>query len=161
MRSVMDEVIEVLEEMLIRRSSPFSVHFHISRSTIVVKDVKFQGHNNLLNKVTQKGGQDLIRLGSSGSPSIDRMAPSLKTRMGRCNRQGVVVEVPADDQGGCSTPKGRRFRIPEPLSCPPAPMKAKSAPKNCSSRVSSSTAAFFAPLEEELELFFLFAFRKI
>ncbi|CAI0377043.1 unnamed protein product [Linum tenue] len=159
MRSVMDEVIEVLEEMLIRRSSPFSVHFHISRSTIVVKVPKLSICGELLPAHLQNA--NCSRLGSSGSPSIDRMAPSLKTRMGRCNRQGVVVEVPADDQGGCSTPKGRRFRIPEPLSCPPAPMKAKSAPKNCSSRVSSSTAAFFAPLEEELELFFLFAFRKI
>ncbi|CAL1385071.1 unnamed protein product [Linum trigynum] len=90
------------------------------------------------------------------------MAPSSKTRAGRCNRHGAVEVPDDDDQGGCSTPKGKSFRIPEALSCPPAPMKAKKPPppKFCS-RVSTPAVAFFAPLEEELDLFFLFAFRKI
>ncbi|KAH7512465.1 hypothetical protein FEM48_Zijuj12G0093600 [Ziziphus jujuba var. spinosa] len=55
----------------------------------------------------------------------------------------------------CSTPKARRFRIPELLSCPPAPKKRRVAPKCSSSR---SPIAFFAP--PDLEIFFLFALRN-
>ncbi|GLT41967.1 hypothetical protein SLA2020_159940 [Shorea laevis] len=55
--------------------------------------------------------------------------------------------------GGCSIPKGQKFRIPEMLSCPPAPMK----PKFCSKRQNSSQIAFYAP--PEIELFFYSAFR--
>ncbi|KAF8403813.1 hypothetical protein HHK36_011919 [Tetracentron sinense] len=53
---------------------------------------------------------------------------------------------------GCSTPKGQRFRIPEILTCPPAPKKLRVA-SNCSSHRSPIT--FFAP--PDLELFFFFA----
>ncbi|GLT96057.1 hypothetical protein SLE2022_137060 [Rubroshorea leprosula] len=55
---------------------------------------------------------------------------------------------------GCSTPKGQKFRLPEMLSCPPAPMK----PKFCSKRKKSSQIAFYAP--PEIELFFYSAFRN-
>ncbi|GKV32619.1 hypothetical protein SLEP1_g41213 [Rubroshorea leprosula] len=54
--------------------------------------------------------------------------------------------------GGCSTPKGQKFRIPEMLSCPPAAMK----PKFCSKRKKSSQIAFYAPTD--IELFFYTAF---
>ncbi|KAK3217788.1 hypothetical protein Dsin_011758 [Dipteronia sinensis] len=67
-----------------------------------------------------------------------------------------------DINGGCSTPKGERFRIPEILSCPPAPMKkasttTSSKPSKRSS--SSSPIPFFAP--PDIELFFLFAFPNV
>uniref|UniRef100_A0A6N2N5M8 Cyclin-dependent protein kinase inhibitor SMR13 n=1 Tax=Salix viminalis TaxID=40686 RepID=A0A6N2N5M8_SALVM len=56
---------------------------------------------------------------------------------------------------GCSTPKAQRFRIPEILSCPPAPMKRRVTTK-CSSK--ESPMVFFAP--PDIELFFLFAFHN-
>ncbi|KAJ4971671.1 hypothetical protein NE237_004770 [Protea cynaroides] len=57
---------------------------------------------------------------------------------------------------GCSTPKAQRFRIPEILSCPPAPKKRRVASNYSSPRTPIS---FFAP--PDLELFFFFAFRDI
>ncbi|PON49262.1 hypothetical protein PanWU01x14_231370 [Parasponia andersonii] len=57
-----------------------------------------------------------------------------------------------DNNKGCSTPKAKRYKIPGLLSCPPPPKKRKVSPR------SSSHIAFFAP--PDLELFFLFAFRK-
>ncbi|KAL2327017.1 hypothetical protein Fmac_020444 [Flemingia macrophylla] len=50
---------------------------------------------------------------------------------------------------GCSTPKGKRFRIPETLTCPPAPKK-KKVTLPCSSKRS---LAFFASPDIELFLF--------
>ena len=60
-------------------------------------------------------------------------------------------------QNGCSTPKGKRFRIPENLSCPPAPMKPRVTPKFLSRR--SSAITFFAP--PDIDLFFFLAFRNV
>ncbi|KAK7278905.1 hypothetical protein RJT34_23944 [Clitoria ternatea] len=51
----------------------------------------------------------------------------------------------------CFTPKGKRFRIPEMLTCPPAPKKRRSVTFTCSSK--RSPIAFFA--SPDLELFFL------
>ncbi|XVE75639.1 hypothetical protein DITRI_Ditri12bG0109300 [Diplodiscus trichospermus] len=58
---------------------------------------------------------------------------------------------------GCSTPKGQRFRIPEILSCPPAPMKPRVGPKFLSRN--SSAITFFAP--PDIELFFFLAFQNV
>ncbi|XWS66374.1 hypothetical protein CRYUN_Cryun05aG0193900 [Craigia yunnanensis] len=60
-------------------------------------------------------------------------------------------------QAGCSTPKGQRFRMPEILSCPPAPMKLRVAPKFLSRR--SSAITFFSP--PDIELFFFLAFQNV
>ncbi|KAK9273311.1 hypothetical protein L1049_018118 [Liquidambar formosana] len=57
---------------------------------------------------------------------------------------------------GCSTPKAQRFRIPEILTCPPAPKKRRVV-SNCA--LQRSPIAFFAP--PDLELFFFFALRDI
>ncbi|XAR68588.1 hypothetical protein NMG60_11003767 [Bertholletia excelsa] len=57
---------------------------------------------------------------------------------------------------GCSTPKGPRFRMPEILTCPPAPKKRR-ALSNCS--LQRNPIAFFAP--PDIELFFLFALRDV
>ncbi|EOY09318.1 hypothetical protein QUC31_010553 [Theobroma cacao] len=60
-------------------------------------------------------------------------------------------------QTGCSTPKGQRFRIPDTLTCPPAPMKPRVAPKLLSRR--SSAITFFAP--PDIDLFFFLAFQNV
>ncbi|XP_042499907.1 cyclin-dependent protein kinase inhibitor SMR9-like [Macadamia integrifolia] len=62
----------------------------------------------------------------------------------------------SNDMSGCSTPKGQRFRIPDILSCPPAPKKRRVAPNWSSPR---SPISFFSP--PDLELFFFFALRDI
>lgn len=59
---------------------------------------------------------------------------------------------------GCSTPKGKKFRIPRINKCPPAPMKRRSSTIFSSSACTSlkrSPVAFFSP--PDLELFFFFA----
>ncbi|QCE05257.1 hypothetical protein DEO72_LG9g260 [Vigna unguiculata] len=57
-----------------------------------------------------------------------------------------------DDQNEediCSTPKGKRFRIPEVSTCPPAPKKRRVLPITCSSK--KSIAFFSSP---DMEIFF-------
>lgn len=65
-------------------------------------------------------------------------------------------EEEASSRNGCCTPKGKRFRIPEILTCPPAPKKRRVTP-NCLTK--RSPIAYFAP--PDIELFFFFAFRNI
>ncbi|KAG7600191.1 hypothetical protein ISN44_As06g043160 [Arabidopsis suecica] len=55
-------------------------------------------------------------------------------------------------ESGCCTPKSEKSRIPEMLTCPPAPKKQKVA-QNCALR--RRQIAFFAP--PDVELFFVFA----
>ncbi|XP_035544893.1 cyclin-dependent protein kinase inhibitor SMR9-like [Juglans regia] len=59
---------------------------------------------------------------------------------------------------GCSTPKARRFRIPDisSSSCPPAPKKRRVTSSYVSNR---SPIAFYAP--PDIELFFFLAFQNI
>ncbi|AEE76437.1 hypothetical protein AT3G20898 [Arabidopsis thaliana] len=52
--------------------------------------------------------------------------------------------------GGCCTPKAKKSRIPEMLTCPPAPKKQRVS-KNCVLR--RRQIVFFAP--PEIELFFV------
>ncbi|KAG2306414.1 hypothetical protein Bca52824_026162 [Brassica carinata] len=52
--------------------------------------------------------------------------------------------------GGCCTPKSQKSRIPEMLTCPPAPKKQR-VPQNCVLR--RRQIVFFAP--PEIELFFV------
>ncbi|CAH8334503.1 unnamed protein product [Eruca vesicaria subsp. sativa] len=52
--------------------------------------------------------------------------------------------------GGCCTPKSQKSRIPELLTCPPAPKKQR-VPQNCVLR--RRQIVFFAP--PEIELFFV------
>ncbi|KAK2653227.1 hypothetical protein Ddye_013083 [Dipteronia dyeriana] len=86
------------------------------------------------------------------------------SRSSESENQAAEASSKQDINGGCSTPKGERFRIPEILSCPPAPMKktstttsSKSSKRSTSS--SSSPIPFFAP--PDIELFFLFAFQNV
>ena len=57
---------------------------------------------------------------------------------------------------GCSTPKAKRFKIPEILTCPPAPKKRKVMPKCSSNR---TPIAFFA--SPDIELFFFTALENV
>lgn len=59
----------------------------------------------------------------------------------------------------CSTPKAQRFRIPEMLSCPPAPKKRRVTSSFVSDSNIRSPIPFFAP--PEIELFFFLAFQNI
>ncbi|CAN6919123.1 unnamed protein product [Brassica oleracea var. botrytis] len=52
--------------------------------------------------------------------------------------------------GGCYTPKAHKYRIPELLTCPPAPKKQR-VPQNCVLR--RRQIVFFAP--PDIELFFV------
>ncbi|KAG2317497.1 hypothetical protein Bca4012_068387 [Brassica carinata] len=52
--------------------------------------------------------------------------------------------------GGCCTPKAHKYRIPEMLTCPPAPKKQR-VPQNCVLR--RRQIVFFAP--PDIELFFV------
>ncbi|XP_022944116.1 cyclin-dependent protein kinase inhibitor SMR13 [Cucurbita moschata] len=86
-----------------------------------------------------------------------------KTKKQQQQQQQKLKQIPAaipndavhftddstDIDGGCSTPKAERFRIPDILTCPPAPKKPRPS-SDCSLR--RSPIAFFAP--PELELFF-------
>ncbi|GKV25734.1 hypothetical protein SLEP1_g35129 [Rubroshorea leprosula] len=64
---------------------------------------------------------------------------------GSCKEDNASEDTLAT--GGCSTPKGPRFRIPEKLSCPPAPKK----PKLCSKGESSPVVFYTSP---DIEVFF-------
>nr|POE49926.1 cyclin-dependent protein kinase inhibitor smr13 [Quercus suber] len=59
----------------------------------------------------------------------------------------------------CSTPKAQRFRIPEMLSCPPAPKKRRVTSSFVSDSNIRSPIPFFAP--PEIELFFFLALQNI
>ncbi|RDX72980.1 Cyclin-dependent protein kinase inhibitor SMR13, partial [Mucuna pruriens] len=61
-----------------------------------------------------------------------------------------------NEEDVCSTPKGKRFRIPEVLTCPPAPKKRRVA-ITCSSK--RSPIAFFA--SPDIELFFFSAIKTV
>jgi len=76
------------------------------------------------------------------------------------NSQDQGIRNDAEDgngdvcSSGCATPKGKRFRIPEVLTCPPAPKKRRTlAIPSCSSKRSPVTL-FASP---DIELFFFSA----
>lgn len=75
----------------------------------------------------------------------------------------LMFTQPADQEGnihessgdGCSTPRGRRHRIPDIVTCPRAPKKPRVSLRCSSGR----KIAFFSP--PELEVFFFFALRGV
>ncbi|KAG8388998.1 hypothetical protein BUALT_Bualt02G0183700 [Buddleja alternifolia] len=66
-----------------------------------------------------------------------------------------IAEMP--NNSACSTPKAKRFRIPEIQTCPPAPKKRRIVTSTCSPRRTNTPIAFFA--SPDIELFFYFALR--
>ncbi|KAF3972309.1 hypothetical protein ACB098_08G155000 [Castanea mollissima] len=91
---------------------------------------------------------------SRSLPSNSSTTTSFNSKIGDLTSEGVEVELTSSS--GCSTPKAQRFKIPEILTCPPAPKKQRVV-SNCS--LQRSPIAFFAP--PDLELFFFFALRDI
>ncbi|KAK9999979.1 hypothetical protein SO802_019582 [Lithocarpus litseifolius] len=91
---------------------------------------------------------------SRSLPSNSSTTTSFNSKIGDLTSEGV--EVDQLTSSGCSTPKAQRFKIPEILTCPPAPKKQRVV-SNCS--LQRSPIAFFAP--PDLELFFFFALRDI
>ncbi|KAM6596632.1 cyclin-dependent protein kinase inhibitor SMR9-like [Cannabis sativa] len=71
--------------------------------------------------------------------------------------EAVDDVVSTSSNSGCSTPKGKRFRIPDVVTCPPAPKKQRVISTNFS--LQRTPIAFFAP--PDLELFFYLAVRGI
>nr|XP_011459506.1 PREDICTED: uncharacterized protein LOC105349986 [Fragaria vesca subsp. vesca] len=117
-----------------------------ARRTIVKKPVVVVKPKQKIQKTPppppsspSKSSSSLISSGLSKTESIDFEA----------------VDVSATSSP-CSTPKAQRFRIPQIVSCPPAPKKPRVS-SNCLFR--RSPIAFFAP--PELELFFYYANRGI
>ncbi|KAF7154218.1 hypothetical protein RHSIM_Rhsim01G0191900 [Rhododendron simsii] len=86
---------------------------------------------------------------SCNQTQLENVSVVSPDRNGACSNGAQVI---SSTTTGCSTPKGQRFRIPEILTCPRAPMKRR-ALQNCSVR--RGPIAFFAP--PDIELFFLFA----
>ncbi|KAL0459196.1 UNVERIFIED_CONTAM: Cyclin-dependent protein kinase inhibitor SMR13 [Sesamum latifolium] len=64
-----------------------------------------------------------------------------------------------DNISACSTPKGRRFRIPEIKTCPPAPKKRRVFTAAGCNSLRRTPVAFFA--HPDIELFFYLALRGI
>ncbi|KAK9939672.1 hypothetical protein M0R45_016361 [Rubus argutus] len=85
-------------------------------------------------------------------------SPSMSSSSGLPETEGIDFEAVGhhENTSPCSTPKAERFRIPEIVSCPPAPKKQR-VNSNCLFR--RTPIAFFAP--PDLELFFYFANRGI
>ncbi|PON89166.1 hypothetical protein TorRG33x02_150290 [Trema orientale] len=93
------------------------------------------------------------------TPRVNSPSNSLSSSDDFPKTEGIEFEAVDDvvvSTSGCSTPKGQRFRIPEVMTCPPAPKKQRVI-SNCS--LQRSPIAFFAP--PDLELFFYFALRGI
>ncbi|KAL3718626.1 hypothetical protein ACJRO7_003707 [Eucalyptus globulus] len=63
-----------------------------------------------------------------------------------------TIESAVNIDFSCSTPKGKRFRIPKIRTCPPAPMKKRVRDSNRSSSLQRSPISFFA--SPDIELFF-------
>ncbi|WJX11195.1 hypothetical protein P8452_01833 [Trifolium repens] len=60
---------------------------------------------------------------------------------------------------GCCTPKAKRFRIPEMLTCPPAPKKRKVNPSEACLSINRSPIALFS--SPDIELFFFSALKNV
>uniref|UniRef100_A0A9I9D8H1 Uncharacterized protein n=1 Tax=Cucumis melo TaxID=3656 RepID=A0A9I9D8H1_CUCME len=94
-----------------------------------------------------------LKLTKKIKKTTNKKQPLQKTEIPAAVTQNDIVEFGDEcSDGGCSTPKAERHRIPEILTCPPAPKKPR-AVSDCSFR--RSPIAFFAP--PELELFFFVA----
>lgn len=97
-------------------------------------------HNNTNTSTTldQTSASSIVSTCSSSTTSFSPPSPS-----------PAVLASPGGD-GGCCTPKAQKSRIPELLTCPPAPKKQR-VTKNCVLR--RRQIVFFAP--PEIELFFV------
>jgi len=88
------------------------------------------------------------------------MARSYATPTSSSSSYSGTKEIKGEDdhyeEDICSTPKGKRFRIPEVSTCPPAPKKRRVA-ITCSTK--KSPIAFFA--SPDIEIFFFSAVKSV
>ncbi|KAL2316605.1 hypothetical protein Fmac_030481 [Flemingia macrophylla] len=96
------------------------------------------------------------RTRSSRNKKKTRARRHLSKKQGQETSSSKKRVVGSADVAVCSTPKGQKFRIPEPSTCPPAPKKPRVL-SNYSLR--RSTLAFFAP--PDLDIFFCLAIRDL
>ncbi|CAN0891866.1 Cyclin-dependent protein kinase inhibitor SMR13 [Linum grandiflorum] len=129
-----------------------------SRSRRVVKTIKTSPKSKPITKTKPPKRNPL----QSAAASIKAATTSSSASAANEEQSSsIVIDFRNDavlvDEALCSTPKGKKFRIPKIETCPPAPRKATN---NCSSSSSSRRPiAFFSP--PDLELFFFFARRHI
>ncbi|KAL8227229.1 hypothetical protein R6Q57_017061 [Mikania cordata] len=69
-----------------------------------------------------------------------------------CSNDSVLINVDeiSSSSTGCTTPKAQKYRIPEVLTCPPAPKKRKLVSSSFTLR--RTPISFFDP--PDIELFF-------
>ncbi|KFK39409.1 hypothetical protein AALP_AA3G240900 [Arabis alpina] len=91
--------------------------------------------------------------GSTCSSLTTSFSPQDTTNYTVPSPSPAMLTSPSD--GGLCTPKAQKSRIPEMLTCPPAPMKQR-VTKNCVLR--RRQIVFFAP--PEIELFFVNAHNR-
>ncbi|EOA32552.1 hypothetical protein CARUB_v10015841mg [Capsella rubella] len=87
---------------------------------------------------------------TSASSSLVSTCSSSTTSFSPPSPSPAVLGSSPGGGGGCCTPKAQKSRIPEMLTCPPAPKKQR-VTKNCVLR--RRQIVFFAP--PEIELFFV------
>ncbi|MED6215700.1 hypothetical protein PIB30_000706 [Stylosanthes scabra] len=112
------------------------------RTRTTTRKLKLEARNNKISSVTSTTDKDIN---------------------GGNNKNNVEEEGIRNSNNGWCTPKGKRFRIPEILTCPPPPKKIKSViPNKFSSSSKSSIALFSATASpEEIELFFFTALKNV
>ncbi|KAJ4869612.1 hypothetical protein Rs2_24533 [Raphanus sativus] len=86
----------------------------------------------------------------SSCSSITTSFSPQETNYSALSSSPAVLASPDESGGGCCTPKAQKCRIPEMLTCPPAPKKQRVS-HNCVLR--RRQLVFFAP--PEIELFFV------
>ncbi|KAI3984376.1 hypothetical protein MKX01_011330 [Papaver californicum] len=94
----------------------------------------------------------------SSSPSMELNASTLSKK---CKEKDNKIGDVSISSEVCLTPKGKKYRIPKIVSCPPAPMKkaARRLITNCSSSLQRSPISFFT--NPDIEVFFFFALHDI
>ncbi|KAF8009212.1 hypothetical protein BT93_J0258 [Corymbia citriodora subsp. variegata] len=110
-----------------------------------------KAHHSQKKKVVQVSSQETpnlapLSLASSTASSDQKLAKTTCGDHNPTNDSAVSIDF------SCSTPKGKKFRIPKIRTCPPAPMKKRVRDSNRSSPLQRSPVSFFA--SPDIELFF-------
>jgi hypothetical protein len=85
--------------------------------------------------------------------SVENSEPEAKVE------EKVICSSSSSSSSGCCTPKAKRFRIPEMLTCPPAPKKRKVNPSEACLSINRSPIALFS--SPDIELFFFSALKNV
>ncbi|KAK2400602.1 cyclin-dependent protein kinase inhibitor SMR9 [Trifolium repens] len=90
---------------------------------------------------------------TSSFSSVENTEPEAKVE------EKVICSSSSSSSSGCCTPKAKRFRIPEMLTCPPAPKKRKVNPSEACLSINRSPIALFS--SPDIELFFFSALKNV